>query len=134
MHVALVWRYRDWSRIRDQWISACPSSQYVTFIAKRKDGKPSSPSSVAKYLGKYLSKGADLGGFNATMRADVSAAFYNQRSVLASLGFWLRIEKCCRTCRERFRLVELEAVSVFDRIASGPLSLYFHGLEPPRLP
>ena len=47
MHVAVVWRYRDWSRVREQWLRACPTSQYLTMIAKRKDGKASSPSSVS---------------------------------------------------------------------------------------
>jgi len=135
MHVAVVWRYRDWSRIREQWLRACPTSQYLTFVAKRKDGKASSPSSVAKYLGKYLSKGADVGGFDARMRAEVSAAFYNQRSVLASVYFWQRVEKCCRKCSERYRLVEVEPFSVLDsRRDDGVLHLYFHGLEPPLNP
>jgi hypothetical protein len=132
MHIAVVWRYRDWARIRAQWVAACPTSQYLTFIAKRKDGKASSPSSVAKYLGKYLSKGADVGGFDARLRAEVSAAFYNQRSVISSAYFWRRHEKCCAKCHERYRLIEIEPVSCFDRIAGGQvINVYGHGLEPP---
>jgi hypothetical protein len=131
MHIALVWSYRDWGRIRDQWIAACPSSQRVTFIAKRKDGRASSPGSVSKYLGKYLAKGADLRAFTPYLRAEVSAAFYNQRSVHASVHFWRRVVKCCAKCGDRYRLVEIEPTEHLSHITPGPLNLYFHGLEPP---
>lgn len=131
LHVAAVWRYRDWSRVREQWLRACPTSSYLTFVAKRKDGKPSSASSVGKYLGKYLSKGVDLASFDPVLRAEVSAAFYNKRSVIASLGFFKRYEKCCRKCNERYRLEEVPKPSPLDRVPLAPLHLYFHGLEPP---
>jgi len=127
MHVAVVWRYRDWSRVREQWERACPTSQYLDIKHKRRDGKASSPSSVAKYLGKYLSKGADVGKFDARLRAEVSAAFYNQRSVITSAHFWRRVEKCCRKCHERYRLVELEKPCAFDSIPLGALVLDFSG-------
>lgn len=132
MHIACVWRYRDWGRIREQWVRACPSSQRITFVAKRRDGKASSPSSVSKYLGKYLSKGVDLSGFDGRLRAEVSAAFYNQRSVITSAYFFRRREKCCRKCHERYRLVE-EPKPTLDELIPGGLTvnLYFHGLEPP---
>lgn len=129
MHIACVWRYRDWGRIREQWLRACPSSSRLTFVAKRRDGKASSPSSVGKYLGKYLSKGADAGAFDPMLRAEVSAAFYNQRSVISSSYFFHRVEKCCSKCHERFRLVEEEKPDLLPR--SIELNLYFHGLEPP---
>jgi hypothetical protein len=125
LHVAAIWRYRDWGRIREQWLRACPSSSYITFVAKRKDGKSSSPSSVAKYLAKYLAKGADLAAFDARLRAEVSAAFYNQRSVITSLYFWRRIVKCCAVCHERYRLLELEPLDPFDQIRPGVLVLDF---------
>lgn len=132
LHVAVIWRYRDWSRIREQWVTACPSSLYLDIKKRRRDGKDSSPSSVAKYLGKYLSKGADVGAFDARLRAEVSAAFYNQHSVMTSSGFWRRVEKCCRTCSERYRLLEVEPMQPMERDGqAGILSLYFHGLEPP---
>lgn len=132
LHIACVWRYRDWKRIRLQWMRACPSSQRVTFVAKRRDRKASSPSSVAKYLGKYLAKGSDTASFTPTLRAEVSAAFYNQRSVLASSFFFVRIEKCCRKCNERYRLVEEPKPDFFDTFPrESTLNLYFHGLEPP---
>lgn len=131
LHIACVWRYRDWGRIREQWMRACPTSQRITFVAKRKDGKPSSPSSVAKYLGKYLSKGVDVAAFNPHLRAEVSAAFYNQRSVISSVGFFHREDKYCRKCGECFRLEEVPKESPLDRIAPMTLALFFHGLEPP---
>jgi hypothetical protein len=130
LHVAAVWRYRDWGRIREQWLRACPTSQRITFVGRRKDGKDSSAASVAKYLGKYLSKGADLSAFGPALRAEVSAAFYNQRSVISSAYFFHRALKCCRKCNERYRLVEVPRESAFDRVSSV-INLYFHGLEPP---
>ena len=103
LHLAVVWRYRDFWRIREQWERACPTSRYLD-IKKRKDGKESSPSSVGKYLGKYLSKGVDVNGFDGTLRAEVAAAFYNQRSVITSVRFWRRYRKCCSKCGTGFRL------------------------------
>lgn len=132
MHVAAVWTYRDWGRIREQWVRACPSSQYITFVADRRDGKPSTPASVAKYLGKYLSKGADVGGFDPRLRAEVSAAFYNQRSVISSAYFFRREVKCCRKCNERYRLVEMEKLTRLDMLpAALTLHVCFHGIAPP---
>jgi hypothetical protein len=131
LHVAVIWQYRDWSRVREQWVRACPSSQYITFVAKRRDGKPSSPASVANYLGKYLSKGADVGNYGARLRAEVSAAFYNQRSVLTSRYFWRKHVKCCRVCQERYRLVEVEVPTFLESVANGAVHWVFHGLEPP---
>lgn len=129
LHIAVIWRYRDWSRVRGQWLAACPSSSRLDISDGRKDGKESTPSSVAKYLGKYLSKGCDLDAFTPTLRAEVSAAFYNQRSVIASTRFFVRFEKCCAKCGERFALVVPEPKPFEPR--SETLHWYFHGLEPP---
>jgi hypothetical protein len=134
MHVACVWQWRDWGRIREQWMRACPESQRITFVAGRRDGKPSTPSSVAKYLGKYLSKGADASSYGPYLRAEVSAAFYNQRTVISSSHFFRRFEKCCRKCNERYRLVEPEKPDPFERLPSIELHVYAHGLEPPSNP
>ena len=126
LHLAVVWRYRDWWRIREQWERACPTSHYLD-IKERKDKKPSSPSSVGKYLGKYLSKGADVNGFDEHLRAEVSAAFYNQRSVLTSLHFWTKkYKKCCRKCGEGFRLDEDACRAAFAVLVVTPA-------EPPRI-
>lgn len=120
LHVAVIWRYRDWSRVREQWLAACPTSQYLDIKARRRDGKDSSPSSVAKYLGKYLSKGADVGAFDARLRAEVSAAFYNKHSVLCSSGFWRRVAKCCNKCSERYRMAtESDVIETWIRDTSS---------------
>lgn len=129
LHVAAVWRYRDWSRVREQWLSACPTSRYITFVRERKDGKPSTPASVANYLGKYLSKGADLSSFHPRLRAEVSAAFYNKHSVMTSSRFWKRLPKCCAKCQERYRLVELEKAEPFSWISVAALVLDFSGTD-----
>jgi hypothetical protein len=133
MHLAVVWTYRDWGRVREQWQAACPTSQYLDIKRKRKDGKPSSAASVANYLGKYLSKGADVGGFDGRMRAEVSAAFYNQRSVITSRYFWRKTPKCCRKCMQRYRLVEVEPRHILDCVPAGSfvLHVYGPGCDPP---
>lgn len=121
LHLAVIWRWRDFWRIRAQWERVCPTSRYLD-IKRRKDGKASSPSSVGKYLGKYLSKGVDVNGFDEYLRAEVSAAFYNQRSVLTSVRFWTkRYEKCCRKCGEGFRLDEVAYRDAFAVLVRTPL-------------
>lgn len=131
MHVAAVWRYRDWSRVREQWLRACPSSQYLDIKRKRRDGKASSAGSVSKYLGKYLSKGVESDKFTPYLRAEVSAAFYNQRSVITSAHFWRRLPKCCSKCQERYRLVIIERPLLAWRLPSITVEIFGHGLEPP---
>lgn len=134
LHIAVIWQWRDFGRIREQWSRYVPESMQFDIKHRRRDGKDSTPSSVGKYLGKYLSKGADIGAFTPYLRAEVSAAFYNQRSVLASVRFWKREERCCSKCKCRYRLVEIERVPFMFEIPSGPLHLVFHGLEPPANP
>lgn len=52
----------------------------------------------ANYLGKYLSKGVELGGFNDEIRAQTLAAFYNRHLVLTSHKFWgPRLCDCCQS-------------------------------------
>jgi hypothetical protein len=129
MHVAAIWRYRDWSRIREQWERACPTSHYLDIKKERRDGKPSSPGSVGNYLGKYLSKGVDVDGFAPHLRAEVSAGFYNQRSVMTSVRFWRREPKCCAKCEQRYRLVEIELAPLAWRLPDLTAHIYAH--EPP---
>jgi len=131
MHIACVWRYREWKRIRAQWERACPSSMHFDIKPPRRDRKASTAGSIGNYLGKYISKGVDVDGFTPYLRAEVSAAFYNQRSVISSAHFWRREPKCCATCHCRYRLVEIERLPIVERIAPFAIELYFHGIEPP---
>ncbi len=59
--------------------------------------------SCANYLGKYLSKGVELGGFTDELRAQTLAAFYNAHLVLTSHKFWGPKE--CGCCGGRWRRV-----------------------------
>lgn len=133
LHLAVIWQWRDYKRIRAQWERACPSSMQFDIVRKRRDGRPSTPTSIANYVGKYISKGVDLDAFTPRLRAEVSAAFYNQRSVVTSLGFWRREPKCCAKCHDRYRLVEIELPALAYRLPENVLHLVFHGLEPPRM-
>lgn len=105
-HVAVVWPYVRFDDARAWWLKACPESERINFSWKRKDGKPSTPASIANYLGKYLSKGAS-DAFTPTMAAEISAAMYNKRSVFAARGFWLRFVPECPCCQSPWRVVLL---------------------------
>lgn len=95
-HVAVVWPWLKWKDVRALWLESCPESERINMVAKRRDGKASTPSSVANYLGKYLSKG--VGDFSPRLNAEVSAAMYNKRSVFTSTGFWEKFVPVCPTC------------------------------------
>lgn len=138
MHIAVVWRYRDWWRINEQWRRACPTSRRITFVPPRKkkdhEGKPlkSTAASVANYLGAYLTKGCDVAAFDPKLRAEVSAAFYNQRSVISSSHFFRKRDKCCRKCNERYRLEEMPRPTLADLIPGGQtIVLDFTRVKPP---
>lgn len=125
MHVACVWTYRDWGVIAELWKRACPRSEFISIVAKRDDGKPSSPSSVTKYLGKYLSKGVNVDSFTPELRADVSAAMYNAHSTDASTGFWLPDNHDCRKCLRRIKRVVAVEAWVFDTVKGNGGETYW---------
>lgn len=130
MHLAVIWRWRNYKRIREQWERACGSSLQFDIKRKRRDGRASTPTSITSYIAKYVSKGVDIAAFTPRLRAEVSAAFYNQRAVITSLGFWMREPKCCAKCKCRYRLVEIEAAPYADRF-HGPVDLYLPKARPP---
>jgi len=98
MHVAVVWPWRDWSDCRRMWLRACPQSERITFVARRRDGRASDPKSVANYLGKYLSKGIDTIDFTTELRTQIVAASYNTRWVFTSRCFWITFAPLCQRC------------------------------------
>lgn len=104
MHVAVIWPYLKFKLVREWWRKACPGSEHIGFSWKRRDGKASTPSSIANYLGKYLSKGSD-GNFSPSTNAEISAAMYNKRSVTASRHFWVKFTPECPCCHSTFHVV-----------------------------
>ena len=148
LHVAVVWWYRDWSRVRELWTRACPSSRGIDIRDHKSwysaggksgietvaspDGKRSArkvlagqlpaPRTQAKfaarYVAKYITKGADGAGYTPTLRADVCAAFYNRHSFHASTHFWPEPNRCCKKCEVRIRRVVTVSRSVYDSVAS----------------
>jgi hypothetical protein len=105
-HVAVVWPWRDWGEIRALWCAACPRSQRITLVASRRDGKPSTPGSVANYLAKYLAKGSQAIVFTPELMSRVLAGTYNTRWVFSSRGFWQYFEPKCRRCNCRIRVTQ----------------------------
>lgn len=97
-HVAVIWPFRDWSVVRRLWLASCPTSERITFVASRRDGRESTPQSVANYLGKYLSKGVQTHEFSPELRADVAAASYQARWVFSSVRFWQPWVPVCPGC------------------------------------
>jgi len=98
MHVAVVWPWRDWGDVRELWLAACPQSERITFVARRRDGRASSPKSAARYLGKYLSKGLQDDEFTPELRTRVLAGTYNTRWVCSSRHFWILFRPSCQRC------------------------------------
>lgn len=97
-HVAAIWPYRDWSVCAALWREACPTSERISFVASRRDRRPSDPKSVANYLGKYLSKGIQGVDFSPALRSRVVAGTYNTRWVFTSRRFWQYFQPCCKAC------------------------------------
>jgi len=98
MHVAVVWPWRDWSDVREMWLASCPWSERITFVARRRDGRPSDAKSAANYLGKYLSKGLQTDDFSKELRTRVIAGTYNSRWVFSSRRFWILFVPACQRC------------------------------------
>lgn len=88
MHVAIVWPFVPWHVVSRLWRAACPRSATIDLAARRKDGRPTTGQSAARYIGKYVSKGTDFGAMGEVLAADIVAASYNQRTVLTSRKFW----------------------------------------------
>jgi hypothetical protein len=97
-HVAVVWPWRDWHDIREMWLAACPSSERITLVADRRDGRQSTAGSVANYLAKYLAKGSQGEEFTPELLTRVIAGTYNTRWVFSSRGFWQIFEPLCKRC------------------------------------
>lgn len=105
-HVAVVWPWRDWGEIREWWLAACPESERITFVARRRDGKASDARSVSNYLAKYMAKGVELCEMTPQLRADIVAAAYNQRSVFTSHRFWQPWVPVCKRCGQPHELAQ----------------------------
>jgi len=129
-HIVAVWQFRDYERVKSMWRAATKDASYINIAGKRRDGKPTSASSAARYLSKYVSKGVQGEGFTPDLRANVSAAMYNAHGFMTSRGFWHPKGKhrdtckktctftvgCCRKCFLRVRRVQPVPGEVYDRI------------------
>ena len=140
-HVALIIPWRPFATLRRWFVTGCgrdpeadqydaseqPDPQrrgrslceHVNFSTgySRKGTRRKSAStgrSAAKYLAKYVSKGVDVAGFSAELRADVSACFYSKRSISTSWRFWVPRLCACEHCGEHF--VRVEAPSLHDEL------------------
>lgn len=103
-HVAVVWPWVDYAEARELWLESCPESGRLNFAPPRKDRRPSTPASMASYLGKYLGKGSD-DEFTADQRAEISVATYNKRSVFTSHKFWQPFTPVCKVCHCEYHVV-----------------------------
>lgn len=142
-HVACVWPHRDWKKIRRWWIAGTHDGR-SEYQLKQRGIEPTSrinlscgfrfknqkrttpkheatPRSMARYLAKYISKGADSSEFSSQLTARVSAAFYNQRSIVTSHRFWLPRELKCPCCGQMKTRARGLSEEWFDREAPpGP--------------
>lgn len=97
-HIVASWPWLDWSELHDMWRRSCPSSTRISFVANRRDGKPTTPKSAANYLSKYVAKGVQTHEFSPELRADVIAATYNTRWLFSSRGVWIPFVPLCPDC------------------------------------
>lgn len=116
-HVAMVAPWFDYGDARGAWLRACPRSMQISFVPEAKGSR--TPRMAAKYLGKYLSKGVEHGRFDEVVRAQVAAAFYNQRSVTTSHRFFLAWQPCCPQCGQRIVAALDERVAAWLRAHRG---------------
>ena len=49
-HIVAVWQFRDYERVKSMWRAATKDASYINIAGKRRDGKPTSASSAARYL------------------------------------------------------------------------------------
>lgn len=131
LHVATVWTFRDWQRVRSLWLRACPSSFGIDIrpleVRDKQNASKviSAARSAARYIAKYITKGADGPGYTPLLRADVCAAFYNRHSFATSHRFWLPENKCCRKCKARIHRVKTVEPWLFDTLVSANQERYW---------
>jgi hypothetical protein len=131
LHVATVWGRRDWSRVAELWKRACPSSRGIDIrpLQVRDSVQAHKPiaaaKSAARYIAKYITKGADGDGYTPRLRADVCAAFYNRHSFATSSKFWMPENKCCRKCKARIHRVITVEPWLFDTLVAANQDRYW---------
>jgi len=129
IHVAALWPFRDWHVCSALWRRACPRSARISFVRRRRDGRPSSPESVANYLAKYVSKGVQTEDFTPQLRSRIVAGTYNTRWVMTSRGFWQVFTPICRDCGDQRMSAEFRW---HVAVAWCPWSAAPGGTDPPR--
>lgn len=116
-HVALIAPWFDYGDARRAWLRACPRSQRISFVPDAKRAR--TPRMAAQYLAKYLSKGVEHRSFDEFLRAQVAAAFYNQRSVTTSHRFLVAWTPCCPQCGQNIVADVDERVVAWLRATRG---------------
>lgn len=97
-HAVVLWPWIDWHDVRAAWKRAIGDDGAeldMKACAKGVGG-------AAEYVTKYVSKGNQVTEMNAQLAARVVAAYYNKRTVTASLGFWHRPSKNCSACKSPY--------------------------------
>lgn len=131
-HIALIIPWRDYKVMRSWFIAGAGGPTWCERVnfsdgwrrpgdARNRPKRPSTGRSAAKYLAKYISKGVDVDSFTHELRADVSAAFYQQRAISTGRYFWLPVATCCDHCGEDFaRVVDAGLDAPTPHVPRGP--------------
>jgi hypothetical protein len=100
LHVALVAPYLPYGQLRAAWRRATGDDEaQLDLAANRRDGRPSSASSAARYLGKYLGKGVQVSEMTPELAGRTLAMLWGRRTVRSSRGFWAPWERPpCQCC------------------------------------
>jgi len=95
------WNY---SAIQRTWRRVCPRSSHldIQLAGAARPGRTACDpvKAAAYYLGKYATKGAEIGGigWSDELVAQVLAAHYGKRGVSTSHGFWHPLDPICESC------------------------------------
>lgn len=93
-HIIAFWPWFDWKIVAKLWKWAMDDAGAQPPDCQR----ARSVRGIAKYLGKYVSKGVDTDDFTPALRARALAGTYGSRWLFSSVRFWTKFEPECPCC------------------------------------
>lgn len=129
LHVAAVAPFLPFSAMREAWRRATGDRDAQLDAArKRRDGRPSTPRTAARYIAKYASKGVDLAGMTPNLAGRTLAMLWSRRTIRSSRAFWVTWTRppcpCCGV------LPDAEPLRIASRFRwEGPVALAIFKLK-----
>lgn len=106
LHVVAVAPYLSYDELRAAWRRATgDDGAQFDAARKRRDGRASTPRSMANYIAKYIGKGVDLSRMAPKLAGETIAMLWGRRAVRTSRRFWVTWTRppcpCCGVLQER---------------------------------